>query len=980
MNQWKSSLVSALIALFFLVEPNAIALNPSVQPGRYAMMTWRKQDGLPASRVLDVLQTRDGYLWAGTSNGLARFDGKRFVNYDVRKLTGQASNAIRNLLEDRKGRLWIGTSDGLALLRDNTLRGIKAFAGIGITGLVEDWEGAIWMTTSEGLYRWCEGELHLYSVADGLPSKIVASGAMASDGSVWFGTDHGVVRYQSGTFRTYGAANGLAGDLVTSVHADRLGMIWVGTTQGLSKWDGTSFFTYTAKDTPASISVFALLQDRDSNLWFGGTNSFGPVRLQAGHFTAFPAGSIASDLIVYSYFEDREGCLWIATSDGLLQLRDLPFTTLTTADGLPANNIRLVQSTGDGAIWASSNRSGLMRLKGARVESFGTEDGLSSRGISVILQRGSGAMIVATTYHGLNLSQGRRWIPFLRGVLPTERITALLEDRNGDLWVGTEDGGVVYLPRAGPQTFSERQGLGSNFISKLLEAPDGTIWIGTEHGLTIWDHGKLHSPGFGKEFTTANVSGLLSGHDGAIWIATSDGLSRFLDGRMVHFGSKQGVPEGPVAQPVEDNQGRLWFFSSAGLARWNPPALGTDTRGPDSIDLYTSADGLASDSHGGPPQHIVKSPDGKIWIATARGLSFVDPGQLRKNQVRPPVQIEELLADGKVVERNRAIELAPDSRRLEIRYTGLSLSIPERVHFRYRLIGFDKVWKEAGTDRSATYTNLSAGTYKFHVIACNNDGVWNTTGAWLQFSRRPYFYQTLWFRICAGLLACLAGWSFYQQRLKQMKREFGLVLEERTRIARELHDTLLQGFTAVTLQVQVASDSVQMSASNRQTLQTVLQQADEQLREARRAVWDLRPSTLESRDIVAALQKLVEQGPGLQPKRHLTVEGTPTPLNSRVESAILRVAEEALTNARRHSGAESVWMSLSFQRSAIVLTIVDNGKGFDSPGVSGAVAGHFGLRGMQERVEGAGGRFSLNSKPGDGTKIRADFPQELTRV
>ncbi|HYG09816.1 MAG TPA: triple tyrosine motif-containing protein, partial [Pyrinomonadaceae bacterium] len=470
--------------------------------------------------------------------------------------------------------------------------------------------------------------------------------------------------------------------------------------------------------------------------------------------------------------------------------------------------------------------------------------------------------------------------------------------------------------------------------------------------------------------------------DGALWFGTlGGGLARFKDGKFKPVTSAAGLADDTITRVLEDDAGNFWMGSTRGVLRVSLKDLNdyADERARSvTCVVYGKADGLPSiDCSGGTQPAGWRTRAGAMWFPTAQGVAVLDPSRLTRNEVPPPVVIENLVVDRSPVALADGLRLPRGSRAVEFHFTALSFVDPSKVKFRYMLEGFDADWVEAGARRDAFYTNLPPGSYRFRVLAANDDGVWSDAGAMLSFTLPPYFYQTRWFYLVAAMLTAGAMWGVYQLRVRQLKHEFVAVLEERNRIARELHDSLAQGFTSISIHLEALS--AKMGAPHdaaREHLNQARLLVRSSLAEARRTVRDLRSELLEAGDLAAALSQVAGQlTAGTNVSAQVTVAGASRHLPERVESNLLRVGQEALTNAVRHAGARTVRARLEYGDGQVWLRIEDDGQGFDVH-TTGAASngGGFGLRGMRERLIRIGGTLSVESLPGRGTKITATVP------
>lgn len=554
----------------------------------------------------------------------------------------------------------------------------------------------------------------------------------------------------------------------------------------------------------------------------------------------------------------------------------------------------------------------------------------------------------------------------------------LHEDRRGDLWIGTSQGLLRHADGAFT-TYGKKHGLADKWARALCEGRDGSLWVGTHRGLTRYKDGAFVTYAAGDGAPQTTVYAVYEDRDGALWIGTQDaGLSRFKDGKFTSYTTKDGLHADSVYQILEDGQGNLWFGSSKGIFRVSLNELNDFAAGA-RVSIASVAYGQAE---GVPPMvcfsgaqpSAYKSPDGRLWFATQNGVVVIDADHIQMNDRQPPVRVEQMVVDHQEIDLSDAAEVWPGRGDVEIRYTALSFVAPERVRFKYRLEGFDREWVDAGTRRVAYYTNLPPGEYTFKVVAANSDGVWNEAGASLTFRQRPHFYQTSWFYALAFVAAAAIVWAIHLLRVGRVRREHQAVLAERTRIAREMHDTLAQGFAGVAIQLEAAAHMLTASPERvREHLNLARDLVRSSLTEARRSMRGLRAQALETGDLAAALAQMPARLAAGADVR-IEVTGTPRRLPQEIENNLLRVAQECLTNAAKHAQADHIRLELCFDARRVRLRVCDDGRGFDARAAAAASAEHFGLTGVRERVEQLGGRLTLRTAPGRGTDIQATIP------
>src|SRR5882672_6231269 len=996
--------------------PGAWALDPALDVSQYAHTAWRIRDGFTKGEILAIAQTPDGYLWLGTEFGLLRFDGARAVPWQPPPGQQLPSTHITCLMVSRDGTLWIGTAKGLASYRNGQLTRHSDITGRAIHSLLEDREGTIWAG------EWEKPQGRLCAIRNGVAGCYGADGSLGwgalslyedSKGSLWVGSDGGFWHWKPGRPKFYSL--GTITTAVPSFAEDNDGALLIAA-QGM----GIRLFVdgkieehpYNLPNFMRGLAVYRLLRDRDGALWIG-IYGGGLVHAHQGRTDVFTRSEGLSANTMEAVFQDREGNIWVNTTEGLDRFRNLAVATWSAQQGLPFAPGGGVLAASDGSVWTGSAR-GLGRLKQTQVTVYRQRhepgsplDPEANREIInpelpqsffALLQDESGRIWVSSWGGGLGYLQDQRYHPIKP--VGTKSIIGMAEGPGGDLWVNGQQDGLFRLHEGKIIENVSWQALArkdKDYGERLaVDLSRGGVWVGYRSGgVTFFSDGQVRaaqsaSDGLGEGV----VNDLRFGPRGTLWAATEGGLSRIKDGHVTTLTSKNGLPCDEVHWTMEDDDNFVWLYMACGLVRIaqsDLDAWASDRKqGVDAMVLDAS-DGVrtAASPTGYSPQ-VSKAPDGRIWFVTLDGISVLDPRHLPFNKVPPPVRVEQITADGKVYDVASApsgrLRLPPVVRDLAIDYTALSLVVPEKVHFRYKLEGQDTDWREVVNNRQVQYTNLRPRNYRFRVMACNNSGVWNEAGGFLDFSVAPAYYQTSWFRLScvAAFLALL--WALYQLRLRQVAREFNAGLEarvnERTRIARELHDSLLQGVQGLMFRLQAVRDMLpgRAPAEAIEALDIALERGDKAIAEGRDTVSDLREPIMGDSDIAQALTALGEElalqsGNGLVPCVRVLLEGKRRELNPILRDEIYRIAREALRNAFRHARAQKIEAEITYSDSEFLLHVRDDGGGID-PEVAnqGARAGHWGLPGMRERAKSFGGKLEVWSEHGAGTEIELSVP------
>jgi ligand-binding sensor domain-containing protein/class 3 adenylate cyclase len=769
--------VTAAAFFLCLIASPLSALDPAKAVTQYTQDAWTGESALPQATVQAIVQTRDGYLWLGTQEGLVRFDGVTFSPQNGVDTNGFA--------EASDGTLWMSTYSGLTSLKGGVFRRFTTAQGLcsdRVNALSLDASGALWLATTAGLNRMQGGRMTTFTTKDGLPTDEVVDVLCGRGDLVWLATRAGLVRYEQGRFTTYTRKDGLPTDDVSRLFQDSEGTLWIGTNGGgLCALRKGRFDVYGVRDGLASGEISALHEDRDGNLWVG-TKSAGLVRMHGGKFEAYTVKEGLSENGVWSLFEDREGSLWVGTfGGGLNRLKDEKFTTYDTSVGLCNNTAWAVYEGSDQTLWIGTD-TGLNALRDGKFTAYRTKDGLPNESIPTVIEDRDSALWVGTDGGGLaRLKDGRMTVVGMAQGLSNPRVFCLAEDSRGGLWIGTNGGGLNLLKDGKITVLTKKDGLSDNYIRALLEDRQGNLWIGTNGGgLNRYRDGKFTVYTIKDGLAGDLVRALYEDREGNLWIGTRDGgLGRYRDGKFSAIRAKDGLFGDIVYQILEDGRRNLWMSCNRGVFRVAKQDLDDFAAGKIPAIrcvAYGKADGMKSpECNGGTQPAGCKSRDGRLWFPTIRGVVTVDPQRMRLNEVPPPVAVEAFRADEKPMALGAGLVVPAGTDRFEFRFTALSLQSPGKVRFRYFLEGHDRKWNEleGGRERVASYTNLPPGPYTFRVKACNNDGLWNEEGASLAFRLKPKFRQTplfyalviLGILLLGGTLTHIAGIALENLRI-----------------------------------------------------------------------------------------------------------------------------------------------------------------------------------------------------------------------
>ena len=964
-----------------LLAPHAVALNPAKSLSQYTRTVWTQEHGLPQDTIRAIAQTTDGYLWLGTDEGLARFDGYEFVIFGKDK-GDLPSNSIAALATGADGTLWIGTSGGLTRYRHKRFQTYTVKNGLPDNGVVDlhvGADGTLWVVAGDELSRFAGDRFTNYVPGRDIPLDTVRT--VAEDrGKIWVAGYGGIARMDGDRFEHVVDAAALGGAFIVALRFDRRDNLWIGASNGLylRAPDG-SMRRYGAADGLPDEFVRSLWQDRDGGIW-AGTNG-GLSRLEHGRFVAPVSDAVHDPDWVRSIFEDREGNLWVGMNSGLSRFRDDIFTVWSKSEGLPSDEPTVVFQDSRGRIWVGFHDTGLGLFDPGGFRVYTVRNGLPSNEIFSIREAHNGDLLVATR-NGLSRMHEGRFTNFpTHDPLARRIVFDALEDSRGRLWTGTPNG-LDELAGSGIHNVIPGARLFTSSVVTLCQGRGGVLWAGT-YGKGLWrvdgEQTKLFTMPDG--LSSDQIRALAQDPDGTLWIGTfGGGLNEFRDGRFYHYSARDGLLSDNVAHIEDDGQGSLWLATTRGICRVSKRQLHDLSAGKihaltpvnygveDGLRSAQCAPGIPTGGGG------ERTADGRLWFPTGHGLAVIDPNARNREALAPMVNLVDVVADGREVEPSQAAKLPPGGRRLQIRFTGIHLGSPDRVRYSYRLEGLDPEWSPEVTRRVINYNSLPHGRYRFVVRARIPGGA--AAEQSFAFELAPHFYQTFWFRCLIALVAAALMWGLYQLRLATIRGRFALVLAERARLAREIHDTLAQGFVGISSQL----DAVAMCLPNnpaqaRSYLDLARKMARHSLTEARRSVMDLRASALEGQDLAAALQSGTAQWvAGSEVELHVDVSGPEKPLAQDMEQHLLRIAQEAVTNVLKHAGARQIWVKLHMEARRLYLRIVDDGHGFEQQDVFSDLGGHFGLIGMRERAERLGGELHLKSRPGEGTQVEVTVP------
>jgi signal transduction histidine kinase/ligand-binding sensor domain-containing protein len=979
-NRLRGLLVTVLAGICFVNA--AYALDSARAMSQYIHDKWGVERGFLGGAVYAISQSADGYLWIGTERGLVRFDGFNFTLIQRPIPDSHPIGPVRDLVSDVEGNMWI-LLDGPHLLRYREGRFEDAYARFGMQDVaftamsLDNIGGLLLSGLGHPTLRYRDGKFQTIAHVEEIPGTVISI-AETRDGRVWMGTrDDGLFRIDRDHITN--VSKELANSKVNALLPANNGGLWIGTDAGIKFWDRNGLAKTGPRSSIDQLQILATTQDDHGNVWVGSNH---------GLFRITPDDTVSPDRDsngeVRTIYEDRDGDIWFGGPQGIERLREGMFTTYSTAQGLPSESNGPVYVDPEGRTWFAPLSGGLYRLKDGRI----------------------GRITIA----GLD-----------------NDIVYSISGGNGEVWIGRQRGGLTMLTQNGDsfvaRTYTQADGLAQNSVYSVHQNRDGTVWAGTvSAGVSRLTNGKFTNYSVADGLASNSVNSIVEGHDGAMWFATPSGLSSFADGHWMNRSASNGLPSSDVRSIFEDSRQVLWIATSSGLAFLRSDRIEVPHKLPESLHeeifgiaedkraflwfatsdhvlqvdrdrLLTGAldnsdvqscgivDGLQGVEGVRRDRSVVADTVGRVWISLNRGLSVTAPELVPRDSAPIVARIESVTAGGEQANTKAPLKFA-GSQNINFNYASTSLSMPERVRFRYKLDGYDRGWSDIVASRQVIYSHLDPGSYRFRIVASSGEGLWNGPETTVPFVVEPAFWQTWWFRASCLVLGAILIVTLYRLRTYQLTRQLNVRfqerLAERTRIAQELHDTLLQGFVSASMQLDVAEDQLPDDSPTRPVLKRILQLMGKVTEEGRNALRGLRTADDDSRDLELAFSR-VRQELAIDEKigYRVIAHSTTRPLRPVIRDEVYRIGREALANAFLHSRANTVEVEVEYASKYLRIMVRDDGCGIDPQVLDAGRQGHWGLPGMRERSEGIGASLRLLSRIGAGTEVELTVPSAI---
>jgi len=961
------------------------AIAAEVPESQFRIYTWKTEQGLPQNSVKMIHQSQDGYLWFGTRFGIVRFDAVSFHVFNRVNTEALPYDNCLGIAEEENGLLWFALPNGAVSYQHGEFTHHKLCGGMDddkVSAICASAGGGIWLATAGGLLRYQNRTVTRYTYLDGLRTNSLSAVLEDADRTLWIGGAEGLQRRDpvSGRFSDAWAPDNTPDKLVRCIFKDHAGNLWIGTkAAGVHRWKHGRWTGFTDRDGLTDIRVEFITEDHDGTIW-AGTGKGELLRFRDGRFAPFGRNEGLSADTVLCAQEDREGNLWVGTDfGGLKRMQPRRILAYSTREGLTNCNVWSICESRQGGLWVGTD-GGFSRFKDGRFNNYSLGKNVAKPIVRSIFEDRSGTVWIGTTDDGLRrLRDGKLTSFSTADGLTYPQIKAIYEDREGALWIGTMRG-LNRLKDGVLTTYTVKDGLSSGEVRAIYQDRSGVHWIGTYGGgLNRLENGRFRvftmSEGLSDNFAWC----IREDKEGALWIGTENGLNRLKNGCLTSITTRQGLFDNVINDLLEDRQGNMWIGCNRGIYRVSKADLDAVADGTKAAVEYVSygiSDGmLSSETNGEIQPAACKTSDGRLWFPTTDGVVMIDPDKITLNDLAPPVVIEEVLMDQLPLKVNEPARLEPGRGNvLEVHYTANSLVAPEKVRFKYCLVGWKDKWVEADTRRVAYYTNLRPGHYTFRVTGSNNHGIWSDRGASFTFYLKPHFYQTWPFYLLCGLCVILLGYGLHRIRLSVVREierleKLHALEKERARIANEMHDDLGASLTQIALLGELASRDLSNTDRVGEHIQNILSTARGVFRGMDEIVWAVNPRHDTLSSLIDYLSKYAQdflRPAGIRCRLDMPTDVPAYPLTSDARHNIFLTVKEALNNIVKHAGATEVWLRVGLDATRCTISVEDNGRGFQ---VGSTRPGGNGLSNMKERLEAIGGELRLASRTGGGTAL-----------
>ncbi len=967
----RGRLASVLVASLVAAAGRLVGQSPS-EPAEWIVSQWLTDQGLPHHSVRALRQTREGYLWVGTDHGLARFDGVRFTTYRALETRGLQDSRIRCLHEDGAGALWIGTAEGgLTRYQEGSFLAFTTREGLSsdtVLGLASGEGNTLWVGTASGLNLCDQGRFTTFFRIDGLPDDRVEALGPLRNGGLLLATRHGLSLFRSGKFSPFPAVPGRPRTDVRLLLEDTRGRLWMGAESGYGCVQGGQVLAGAGLGASPAPPVLALIERANGEVWCGTPGGILTLGTNAAPDRP-PTWVWRSRQPVTSLCEDREGNVWAGTAgDGLFRLSRRLLYWLPLPDGAGAAEVVAVDEGPEGELWMAAGAGGVLRWRDgrfARLQDPRLPAGVVARSVC---RSADGSVWIGTQGDGLYRWREDGLTQYgPRDGISDSAVEALHADALGGVWLGTRNGGLNHWLQGRVRRFNTPWGYSGNYAHVLAQDAEGSLWIGTTgDGLFRLSQGRFERYTETNGLPHASIHALAVDEEGVVWVGTAGGLGRFAQGRLTSFTARQGLPEEAITQLQAGPDASLWMGSLRGLLRLSRRQARDCAEGRArhlEVVPYGKADGLTDlPCVPGARVHASATPSGRLWFPTVRGLAWLESRRFAANPLPPPVVLEQALVENEPVPFAHGIRVAAGRENFQLQFTALSLTAPEKVRFRYLLEGFDREWNEVGSSRTARYTQVPPGRYRFRVQACNNDALWNMAGAGVAVTVLPFWWQTAWFKWAALAGTTGAGLGLYQLR-RARRREIERL---RVRIAGDLHDEVGSSLWSITLLSKMLQEHGHVGAEERRDLAEIHRIAVHTSNSVRDIVWLINPAYDTVQDLVLRMKDFAATAlRGVE--CHLTSERAELSrrLSLDFRQNVFLLYKEAVSNVAKHARATRVDVELEEAAGAWRLRIRDDGVGFN-PALP--APGH-GLKSLRARAARLGGDLAVHSQPGTGTTV-----------